>query len=50
MTANTLELDCRFCSQVAKANGQDPIGSAGTYEHWIIAGIPQPLDDTIVHP
>jgi len=47
MTANTLETDCRFCSQVAKANGQDPIGSAGTYDHWIIAEIPQPWPTTI---
>lgn len=47
MTANTLERDCRFCSVISKTNGEDPIGSAGTYEHWLIAEIPQPWDDTI---
>jgi hypothetical protein len=47
MTANTLELDCRFCSVISKTNGEDPIGSAGTYDHWIIAEIPQPWPITI---
>lgn len=47
MTANTLERDCRFCSVISKTNGEGPIGSAGTYEHWIIAEIFQPWDDTI---
>ncbi|MDF5728704.1 MAG: sucrase ferredoxin [Rhizonema sp. PD38] len=27
--------NCRFCCVVSKANGQDPIGSAPTYEHWL---------------
>jgi len=27
--------NCRFCCVVSKANGEDPIGSAPTYEHWL---------------
>ncbi|ASC71045.1 hypothetical protein XM38_019940 [Halomicronema hongdechloris C2206] len=42
-----LETNCRFCSLVSKANGQDPIGSAGTYHHWLIVEIPQPWPTTI---
>ncbi|NMG06772.1 sucrase ferredoxin [Brasilonema sp. UFV-L1] len=34
--------DCRFCSLVSKANGEDPIGTAGTCDHWLIMEIPQP--------
>jgi len=44
---NLLELDCRFCSLVSKANGQDPIGSVGTYHQWLIAEIPHPWPTTI---
>jgi len=47
ITIDTLETDCRFCSQISKTNGEDPIGSAGTYDHWIIAEIPQPWTTTI---
>jgi len=47
LKTNTLESGCRFCSLVSKANGQDPIGSAGTYHHWLIAEIPQPWPTTI---
>jgi len=47
-----LETNCRFCSLVAKANGQDPIGSAGTFHHWLIVEIPPPWPTTIwqAHP
>lgn len=34
--------DCRFCSLVSKANGEDPIGTAGTCDHWVIMEFPQP--------
>jgi len=52
LKTNALELDCRFCSLISKANGQDPIGSAGTFHHWLIAEIPQPWPTTIwqAHP
>lgn len=34
--------DCRFCSEVSKANGEDPIGTAGTANHWLVVELPQP--------
>jgi hypothetical protein len=27
--------NCHFCSVISKSNGEDPIGSADTYEHWL---------------
>ncbi|NJL19565.1 MAG: sucrase ferredoxin [Leptolyngbyaceae cyanobacterium SM1_3_5] len=34
--------DCRFCSIVSKANGEDPIGSAPVADGFLIVEIPQP--------
>lgn len=34
--------DCRFCSEVSQANGEDPIGTAGTADHWLLIEMPQP--------
>ena len=34
--------ECRYCSQVSKANGEDPIGSAPQADYWLIVEIPQP--------
>ncbi|NEQ46629.1 MAG: sucrase ferredoxin [Leptolyngbya sp. SIOISBB] len=34
--------ECRFCSEVSKANGEDPIGTAGTADHWLVMELPQP--------
>ncbi|NJR39337.1 MAG: sucrase ferredoxin [Leptolyngbyaceae cyanobacterium CSU_1_4] len=34
--------DCRFCSLVSKANGEDPIGSAPLAQHWLVVELPQP--------
>ncbi|NJO42417.1 MAG: sucrase ferredoxin [Cyanobacteria bacterium CRU_2_1] len=34
--------DCRFCSLISKANGEDPIGSAPIADHWLIIELPQP--------
>ncbi|WP_138500687.1 sucrase ferredoxin [Nostoc sp. PA-18-2419] len=39
--------DCRFCSLVSKANKEDPIGTAGTCDHWLIMEIPQPWPQDI---
>ncbi|PSF35025.1 sucrase ferredoxin [Aphanothece hegewaldii CCALA 016] len=39
--------DCRFCSEVSKNNGEDPIGTAGTYEHWLILELKQPWSPMI---
>ncbi|MBD2677485.1 MULTISPECIES: sucrase ferredoxin [Nostoc] len=49
-TENVKELlarDCRFCSLVSKANGEDLIGTAGTCEHWLIMEVPQPWPQEI---
>ncbi|MBW4569104.1 MAG: sucrase ferredoxin [Tolypothrix carrinoi HA7290-LM1] len=42
-----LTKNCRFCSLVSKANGEDPIGTAGTCDHWLIMEIPQPWSQEI---
>ncbi|MCL6753048.1 sucrase ferredoxin [Nostoc sp. CCCryo 231-06] len=42
-----LTTDCRFCSLVSKANGEDPIGTADTCDHWLIMEIPQPWPQEI---
>jgi len=42
MTINDLQTDCRFCSTVSKANGEDPIGSAETNDQWLIVEMPLP--------
>lgn len=42
----TLE-DCRFCSVVSKANGEDPIGSVHPHDQWLIIEMPQPWDRSL---
>jgi hypothetical protein len=48
--------DCRFCSLVSQANGEDPIGSAPVADHWLIVELPQPWsaeifqDDPVIRP
>jgi hypothetical protein len=34
--------DCRFCSLISQANGEDPIGSAPVTDGWLIVELPQP--------
>ena len=34
--------DCRYCSEVSKANGEDPIGSAPQVDHWLLVEVKQP--------
>ncbi|NEQ31526.1 MAG: sucrase ferredoxin [Leptolyngbya sp. SIO4C5] len=34
--------DCRYCSQVSKANGEDPVGSAQTVDYWLLVEVKQP--------
>ncbi|MGG6293700.1 sucrase ferredoxin [Leptolyngbya sp. AN02str] len=34
--------NCRFCSVVSKNSGEDPIGTAGTYDHWLIVELALP--------
>ncbi|MBE9171259.1 sucrase ferredoxin [Pleurocapsales cyanobacterium LEGE 06147] len=42
MTDNNLQTDCRFCSTVSKANGEDPIGSADPRDQWLLIEMPLP--------
>jgi hypothetical protein len=42
MPTNEILSDCRFCSVVSKTNGEDPIGSVGTFDHWLILEMAQP--------
>ncbi|NEQ29421.1 MAG: sucrase ferredoxin [Leptolyngbya sp. SIO4C5] len=42
MTANEILSDCKFCSIVSKTNGEDPIGSAGPRQQWLVMEVPQP--------
>lgn len=42
MSANKTAEGCRFCSEFSQANGEDPIGSAGKREHWLIFEIAPP--------
>ncbi|MBW4685875.1 MAG: sucrase ferredoxin [Komarekiella atlantica HA4396-MV6] len=46
-THQFLKSDCRFCSLVSKANGEDPIGTAGTYDYWLIMEVSQPWPQEI---
>lgn len=47
MSTNNNLTDCRFCSVVSKANGEDPIGSAGTYDHWLIVELALPWSEKL---
>ena len=40
-TKNNLS-DCRYCSQISKISGEDPIGSAPRVDYWILVEFPQP--------
>ncbi|UKP00609.1 sucrase ferredoxin [Nostoc sp. UHCC 0870] len=37
-----LNNDCRYCSVVSKANRENPIGTAGTVDEWLLVEVPQP--------
>ncbi|NDJ17919.1 sucrase ferredoxin [Myxacorys almedinensis] len=56
MTANRSRNHCQFCSEISKANGHDPIGSAWQYDRWFIIEMPQPWERSswqehpILHP
>lgn len=47
MLTEQTQTDWRFCSVVSKANGEDPIGTAGTADHWLITEIPQPWSEKL---
>ena len=44
--------DCRYCSQVSKASGEDPIGSAQQVDYWLLVEInqPWPISMFMEHP
>ncbi|ABW31666.1 sucrase ferredoxin [Acaryochloris marina] len=42
MLTQTALSDCRFCSLVSKQNGEDPIGTARTVDHWLLIELAQP--------
>jgi hypothetical protein len=46
-TQELLTTNCRFCSLVSKANGEDPIGTAGTCDYWLIIEVLQPWPQEI---
>ncbi|MEL6929144.1 MAG: sucrase ferredoxin [Cyanobacteria bacterium J06600_6] len=33
---------CRYCSEVSQMQGEDPIGTAGTAEEWLMIEVPRP--------
>ncbi len=48
ITQDTLT-DCRWCSQVSKANGEDPIGTARTASHWLVIEWALPWTEAMFH-
>lgn len=40
--------DCRFCSIVSKNNGEDPIGTAGTCDHWLMVELALPWTEKLL--
>lgn len=44
MTVSKPVSDCRFCSVISKANGEDPIGSANTFDQCLVIEIEQPWE------
>lgn len=42
--------DCRFCSIISKANGEDPIGSAPVADGLLIVEVPQPWSAKMFSP
>ncbi|MBF2048459.1 MAG: sucrase ferredoxin [Elainella sp. C42_A2020_010] len=49
MTQIDIIKECRFCSEVSKANGEDPIGSAGTYGQFLFVEMPEPWSANAVY-
>lgn len=43
--------NCRYCADIAKANGVDPLGTAAKTDHWLITEMKQPWSRSLVeHP
>ena len=56
MVSSPLTATCKFCSEVSKTNGEDPIGSANPSDRWLVMELPLPWTeerfhhDPILHP
>lgn len=42
MTLQNLTTDCQFCSVVSQSNGEDPIGTADSFDTLLVMEVPQP--------
>ena len=49
MTTSPLTAECKFCSEVSKANGEDPIGSANPTHSWLVMELPLPWTEERFH-
>lgn len=49
MTTSPLTIECKFCSEVSKANGEDPIGTANTTDGWMVMELPLPWTEERFH-
>jgi hypothetical protein len=47
MSTNRTQNNCRFCSEISQANGEDPIGSAVTLEKYLMIEAAQPWPDNL---
>ncbi|MBE9052025.1 sucrase ferredoxin [Nostocales cyanobacterium LEGE 11386] len=45
MSTNKTQNNCRFCSEISQANGEDPIGSATAVTQYLIIEAAQPWPD-----
>jgi len=36
--------NCQFCNLVSQNSGEDPLGSAGSYDQWLMIELPQPWE------
>lgn len=41
-------MNCRYCADVAKANGVDPLGTAAKTDHWLITEMQQPWPRSLI--
>jgi hypothetical protein len=49
MTQIEIIKECRFCSEASKTNGEDPIGNAGHYNHFLFIELPEPWSENCVY-
>ncbi len=41
-------INCRYCADIAKANGVDPLGTAAKADHWLITEMKQPWSHSLI--